>query len=141
VTLAGASSALVWAIWLVILLLELATPPEFVLGILYVVPLLLGASMRTTAQAWRFLLICCTSTLGDSNRKIAEQLGSGKARCAAPCARVAAKAGPERGFRALVCSAMRPARTAGSTRKGLRKSSQPMPDIHRWLPPNLPHPD
>jgi len=54
---------LVWAIWLLILLLELATPPAVVLGILYVVPLLLGASQRTTSQAWRFLLICCASTL------------------------------------------------------------------------------
>jgi two-component system NarL family sensor kinase len=62
-TLARASSALVWAIWLLILLLELATPPAVVLGILYVVPLLLGASQRTPTQAWRFLLICCTSTL------------------------------------------------------------------------------
>ena len=34
--------------------------------------------MRTTAQAWRFLLICYTSTLGDSNRQIAEQLGIGQ---------------------------------------------------------------
>lgn len=33
------------------------------LGILYVVPLLLGASQRSSAQAWRFLLICCSSTL------------------------------------------------------------------------------
>ena len=60
---ARASSAVVWAFWLLILLLELATPPEIVLGILYEVPLLLGASKRTTAQAWRFLMICCTSTL------------------------------------------------------------------------------
>ena len=62
-TLARASTALVWTIWLLILLLELATPPAVVLGILYVVPLLLGASQRSPAQAWRFLLICCTSTL------------------------------------------------------------------------------
>ena len=55
--------ALVWAIWLLILLLELATPPAVVLGILYVVPLLLGSSQRSSAQAWRFLLICCSSTL------------------------------------------------------------------------------
>jgi two-component system NarL family sensor kinase len=55
--------ALVWATWLLILLLELATPPAVVLGILYIVPLLLGASQRTPAQAWRFLLICCASTL------------------------------------------------------------------------------
>lgn len=55
--------ALVWAIWLLILLLELATPPSVVLGILYVVPLLLGASQRSSAQAWRFLLLCCSSTL------------------------------------------------------------------------------
>lgn len=61
--LARAPIALVWAIWLLILLLELATPPSVVLGILYVVPLLLGASQRNPAQAWRFLLICCTSTL------------------------------------------------------------------------------
>lgn len=57
---ARASSAVVWAFWLLILLLELATPPEIVLGILYEVPLLLGASKRTTAQAWRFLMICCS---------------------------------------------------------------------------------
>jgi two-component system NarL family sensor kinase len=55
--------ALVWAIWLLILLLELATPPAVVLGILYVVPLLLGSSQRSSAQAWRFLWICCSSTL------------------------------------------------------------------------------
>lgn len=55
--------ALVWVIWLLILLLELATPPSVVLGILYVVPLLLGASQRSAAQAWRFLLVCCGSTL------------------------------------------------------------------------------
>ena len=61
--LARPSSALVWAIWLLILLLELATQPEYVLGSLYEVPLLLGASQRTPTQAWRFLLICCTSTL------------------------------------------------------------------------------
>jgi two-component system NarL family sensor kinase len=54
---------LVWAIWLVILLLELATPPGVVVGILFVVPLLLGASQRNTRQAWRFLLICCGATL------------------------------------------------------------------------------
>ncbi len=54
---------LVWAIWLLILLLELATPPSVVLGILYVVPLLLGASQRSTAQAWRFLVISCAATL------------------------------------------------------------------------------
>jgi two-component system NarL family sensor kinase len=53
----------VWAIWLFILLLELVTPPAVVLGILYVVPLLLGASQRTPTQSWRFLLICCTFTL------------------------------------------------------------------------------
>ena len=62
-SLARAPIALVWAIWLLILLLELATPPAVVLGILYVVPLLLAASQRTPAQAWRFLLICCSSTL------------------------------------------------------------------------------
>jgi two-component system NarL family sensor kinase len=55
--------ALVWAVWLLILLLELATPPGIVLGILYVVPLLLGASQRSTNQAWRFLLITCLATL------------------------------------------------------------------------------
>jgi len=54
---------LAWAIWLVILLVELATPPDVVLGILYVIPLLLGASQRSARQAWRFLLICCGSTL------------------------------------------------------------------------------
>jgi len=63
VTRARATKAEVWAIWLVILLLELATPPEILLGILYEAPLLLGASQRTPAQAWRFLLICCTATL------------------------------------------------------------------------------
>ena len=54
---------LVWAIWLMILVMELATPPDVVLGILYVVPLLLGTSQRSPTQAWRFLLICCGSTL------------------------------------------------------------------------------
>lgn len=58
-------TALVWLIWLVILLLEVATPPGVVFGILYVVPLLLGASQRTAQQAWRFLLICCASTLSN----------------------------------------------------------------------------
>ena len=62
-TFVRASSALVWAIWLLILLLELATPADVVLGILYEAPLLLGASQRTAKQAWRFLLICCTATL------------------------------------------------------------------------------
>lgn len=55
--------ALVWGIWLLILLLEVATPPAVVLGILYIVPLLLGASQRSATQAWRFVLICCGSTL------------------------------------------------------------------------------
>jgi two-component system NarL family sensor kinase len=54
---------LVWASWLLILLLELVTPADVVVGILYEVPLLLGASQRTVKQAWRFLLICCTATL------------------------------------------------------------------------------
>lgn len=61
--LASVPIALVWSIWLLILLLELATPPAVVLGILYVVPLLLGASQRSPAQAWRFLVVCCGSTL------------------------------------------------------------------------------
>jgi two-component system NarL family sensor kinase len=56
---------LVWVIWFVILLVELATPPDVVLGILYVAPLLLGAAQRTSQQSWRFLLICCTFTLGN----------------------------------------------------------------------------
>ncbi len=55
--------AFVWTIWLVILLLELATPPAVVFGIVYVVPVLLGAPQRTPTQAWRFLLICCLATL------------------------------------------------------------------------------
>jgi two-component system NarL family sensor kinase len=63
VRLARTTIVLVWAIWLLILLLELATPPAVVLGILYIVPLLLGASQRSPTQAWRFLLICCGSTL------------------------------------------------------------------------------
>jgi len=63
VRLSRSPNGLVWAIWLVILLLELATPPAVVLGILYVVPLLLGASQRSPAQAWRFLWICCVTTL------------------------------------------------------------------------------
>jgi len=49
--------------WFLILLLELATPPGVVLGILYVVPLLLGASQRSPAQARRFLILCCAATL------------------------------------------------------------------------------
>ncbi|MCX5951081.1 MAG: hypothetical protein NT158_07965 [Cyanobacteria bacterium] len=44
---------LVWAIWLLILVLELATPPDVVLGILYIVPLFHGAFQRPPAQAWR----------------------------------------------------------------------------------------
>jgi two-component system NarL family sensor kinase len=54
---------LVWVIWFVILLVELATPPAVVLGILYMAPLLLGAAQRTSQQSWRFLLICCSFTL------------------------------------------------------------------------------
>jgi len=54
---------LVWVIWFVILLVELATPPAVVLGILYAAPLLLGAAQRTSQQSWRFLLICCSFTL------------------------------------------------------------------------------
>ena len=54
---------LVWVIWFVILLVELATPPDVLLGILYVAPLLLGAPQRTSQQSWRFLLICSTFTL------------------------------------------------------------------------------
>ena len=46
--LASVPIALVWSIWLLILLLELATPPAVVLGILYVVPLLLGVLIRRT---------------------------------------------------------------------------------------------
>jgi len=56
---------LVWGIWFVILLVELATPPDVVLGILYLAPLLLGAAQRTNLQSWRFLLICCTFTLAN----------------------------------------------------------------------------
>lgn len=52
-----------WITWLLILLLELATPAAVVLGTLYGVPLVLGASQRTPDQAWRFLLLCCASTL------------------------------------------------------------------------------
>lgn len=55
--------SLVWVITLVILLVELATPPDVVLGILYGLPLLLGASQRSSRQAWRFLIICCALTL------------------------------------------------------------------------------
>jgi hypothetical protein len=42
---------LVWATWLLILLLELATPPAVVLGILYVVPLLLRLRFAQSAGA------------------------------------------------------------------------------------------
>jgi two-component system NarL family sensor kinase len=55
--------SLVWTVWLVVLLLELATPPGVVVGILFVVPLFLGAAQRTTRQAWRFFAICCGSTV------------------------------------------------------------------------------
>lgn len=55
--------SLVWAITVVILLVELATPPDVVLGILYGLPLLLGASQRSSTQAWRFLIICSALTL------------------------------------------------------------------------------
>ncbi len=60
---AAPSISLSWGTWLLILLLELATPAAVVLGTLYGVPLLLGASQRTPGQAWRFLLLCCASTL------------------------------------------------------------------------------
>jgi len=45
-----------WAIWLLILVLELelATPPDVVLGILYIVPLFLGASQRTPPRPGSF---------------------------------------------------------------------------------------
>jgi len=55
--------SLVWTLWLLVLLLELATPPGVVVGILFVVPLFLGAAQRTTYQAWRFFVVCCASTL------------------------------------------------------------------------------
>ena len=59
----GLPIGLVWASWLVILLLELATPTGVVLGILYVIPLVIGAAQRSSREAWRFLLICCAATL------------------------------------------------------------------------------
>jgi two-component system NarL family sensor kinase len=62
-TLSSPPISLVWTVWLVVLLLELATPPGVVVGILFVVPLFLGAAQRTTRQAWRFFAICCASTL------------------------------------------------------------------------------
>ena len=54
---------LVWLIWFLILLVEFATPPGIVMGALYVIPILLGASQRHSQQAWRFLMICCAATL------------------------------------------------------------------------------
>ncbi len=45
---------LVWAIWLMFLVLELATPPDVVLGILYIVQLFLGASQRTPPRPGGF---------------------------------------------------------------------------------------
>jgi two-component system NarL family sensor kinase len=62
-TLSSPPISLVWTVWLVVLLLELATPPGVVVGILFVVPLFLGAAQRTSRQAWRFFAICCASTL------------------------------------------------------------------------------
>jgi two-component system NarL family sensor kinase len=62
-TLSSPPISLVWTIWLVVLLLELATPPGVVVGILFVVPLFLGAAQRTPRQAWRFFAVCCGSTL------------------------------------------------------------------------------
>jgi len=62
-TLSSPPISLVWTVWSVVLLLELATPPGGVVGILFVVPLFLGAAQRTTRQAWRFFAICCASTL------------------------------------------------------------------------------
>ena len=59
----GLPIGLVWASWLVILLLELATPTGVVLGILYVIPLVIGAAQRSSRQAWRFLIVCCAATL------------------------------------------------------------------------------
>jgi two-component system NarL family sensor kinase len=60
-TRSGLSIGLVWASWLVILLLELATPTHVVIGILYVIPLVIGAAQRTSQQAWRFLSLCCAA--------------------------------------------------------------------------------
>ena len=62
-TLSSPPISMVWTVWLIVLLLELATPPGVVVGILFVVPLFLGAAQRTTRQAWRFFAICCASTL------------------------------------------------------------------------------
>ena len=59
----GLPIGLVWATWLGIPLLELATPTGVVLGILYVIPLVIGAAQRSSQQAWRFLIVCCVATL------------------------------------------------------------------------------
>jgi two-component system NarL family sensor kinase len=63
VSRSGLPIGLVWASWLVILLLELATPTGVVLGILYVIPVVIGAAQRSSREAWRFLLVCCAATL------------------------------------------------------------------------------
>ena len=60
---ASLSIGWVWASWLAILLLELATPTGVVLGILYVIPLVIGAAQRSSQQSWRFLFLCCAATL------------------------------------------------------------------------------
>ena len=56
---------LVKATWLLILLLELVPPAAVVLSIPSRLPLLIWASQGTPAQAWRFVLISCSSALLD----------------------------------------------------------------------------
>lgn len=52
-----------WALTVLILLLELASPPRVVFGYLYVIPLVIGAPHRNRSQALGFLLLCCALTL------------------------------------------------------------------------------
>jgi two-component system, NarL family, sensor kinase len=52
-----------WALTILILLLELASPPRVVFGYLYVIPLVIGAPYRNRPQALGFLTLCCALTL------------------------------------------------------------------------------
>ncbi len=57
------SRGLLWALTVLIALVEVATPPRLVFGYLYVIPLVLGAPGRNRGQAIGFLLFSCALTL------------------------------------------------------------------------------
>lgn len=52
-----------WALTGLILLLELATPAQIVIGYLYVIPLVIGAPQRDRRDALGYLALCCGLTL------------------------------------------------------------------------------